>query len=79
MKSAVRCHGTTGVRTICMIDADNEKPLTEDAAPSKPSAANEAVTKGLNFGQFLLTFPGPLHIERDISPAREVDFGERDL
>jgi hypothetical protein len=62
-----------------MIDPDNEKPLTEDAAPSKSVGADEAATKRLNFGQFLLTFPGPLHIERDTSPAREVDFGEDDL
>jgi hypothetical protein len=62
-----------------MIDRNNERPLTEDAAPSKPSGAGEGVTTRPNFGQFLLTFPGPLHIERDTSPAREVDFGECDL
>jgi prevent-host-death family protein len=26
-----------------------------------------------NFGRFLLTFPGPLEIERDTSPMRDVD------
>jgi prevent-host-death family protein len=38
----------------------------EDAARLPPQGP-------VNFAEFLLSFPGPLEIERDTSPPREVD------
>jgi prevent-host-death family protein len=34
----------------------------------------EEAGKRPNFGRFLLAFPGPLEIERDMSPMRDVHF-----
>jgi hypothetical protein len=42
----------------------------------KQKTKSEISTARPNFGRFILTFPGPLATERDLSPMRDVDLGE---
>jgi prevent-host-death family protein len=49
--------------------------LVPEPAASEPKRVNDPNSPyhGMTFGELLLAFPGPLEIERDETPMREID------
>jgi prevent-host-death family protein len=51
-------HGKPAARVVPIEEAREQKPTK----------------KKMNFGEFLLTFPGGVEFERNTSPSRDIDF-----
>jgi prevent-host-death family protein len=64
-----------------IIDAAEKGEPTTITRHGKPAAVVVSVEdaarlvpeKGLNFGEFLLSFPGGIDLERNSSPSRDID------